>query len=60
MTEPKHLTSDKDMMKLCSFLFLYHANKRLERKEENFDEADEGETHAESEHSPNVCNESCR
>ena len=44
---------------LLSVRPLYHANKWLEHEEENFDEADEGETHAESKHPPNVCNESC-
>ena len=41
----------------CSFLVPYDANKGLECKEENFDEADEGEAHTESKHPPDVCNE---
>ena len=42
---------------ICLFLVLYDANKGLECKEENFDEADEGEAHTESEHPTDVCNE---
>ena len=40
-------------------IHINQAKKRQSKKVENFNKADKGESHAESKHPANVCNQSC-